>query len=169
MKEITERLLRHPAYRSRLQKLEQAEACRIYCKHDREHFSETARIGKRIIKQYGLDISEEKMELAAWLHDMGRIEQYEREIPHNVASEKFAEEILCALDYPAADRDEITLAVSQHGRRKAVAELLQDMEKIDSLAGLLCVADQLSRKCYRCPAAEGCKWTDAEKIKKEYF
>ena len=97
---------------------------------------------------------------AAILHDIGKSFQYEERIPHEIAGEKVASEILDTLPeglaFSAEERRLILAAVRGHRKKKDGAE---------PIAALFYDSDKRSRTCFSCPAEKECNWKDEEKNK----
>ena len=97
---------------------------------------------------------------AAILHDIGKSFQYEERIPHEIAGEKVASEILDTLPeglaFSAEERRLILAAVREHRKKKDGAE---------PIAALFYDSDKRSRTCFSCPAEKECNWKDEEKNK----
>lgn len=146
------KLLEHPAYQKQLDKLECYERTRIFCKHDFSHFEEMGRIAIAMMKKYGVELEEETVLLAAYLHDMGRVAQYEKGIPHDKAGVEFARKMLQEIEYPK-ERTEIIAALI-HGHRTNSGEMP---------VRIFAWADKRSRACYACKQTDACKWSEERK------
>ena len=90
----------------------------------------------------------------ALLHDIGRLWEYEKGIPHEQASVEIAKEFLTKYGYKAEEIQIITKAIGTH--RKEVM-------KENALADYLYQADKLSRNCFVCKAKDRCKWSEEKK------
>lgn len=95
---------------------------------------------------------------AGLLHDIGRWQEYENGIRHEMASAGLAPEILKECGFSNEECGEILLAIRNH-RNKNVKD-----EK--SLSGILYRADKMSRACFCCKAEAECDW-DLQKKNKE--
>ena len=184
MKYVNE-LLQKTDYLQQLQKLEQLEKDREFCKHGLNHLLDTARIAwityleqqqnvnktdaqMKVVEESILE--KEMIYLAALLHDLGRIQEYEEGISHHIASAVMAETYLSEIGYPEEKAMLIVAAV--YGHRKNQGEFAQRMEKIcerknnseayermrEGLGALIYFADKKSRACFYCEAAENCNW-----------
>lgn len=95
---------------------------------------------------------------AAVLHDIGKSFQYKWTIPHEVAGEKIAKEILTTLpedaQFTEEEQQQILLAIRGHRRKH------EGMEPIEEL---FYDSDKRSRMCHSCPAQKQCNWTEEEK------
>lgn len=158
------RLLELPSYQLLLKRLEEQEKDRIYCRHDRYHFQKVEEIGRWICKKNGLLREEELIGPAAWLHDIGRVDQNEGTLPHADASVQYARVLLPQIGCPLDKTEEICQAISGHSSRQNARELWNHLRELHTLQELLSAADQLSRSCYCCLAERTCKWKETEKI-----
>lgn len=118
-----EALLKDSSFLYRLFHLAELEKNRAYCRHDLEHFLNTARIAWIFALEKGLSPEKEQIYLAALLHDLGRVEEYEQEISHEEASAAFAGEILRRLGYDEKKTKEICYAVAAHRERRTFLQL----------------------------------------------
>lgn len=182
---FVDKLLQQTDYLQQLQKLEQLEKNRQFCKHGLNHLLDTARIAwityleqqqnvnkmdaqMKVVEESILE--KEMIYLAALLHDLGRIQEYEEGISHHIASAVMAETYLSEIGYPEEKAMLIVTAV--YGHRKKQEEFAQRMEKIcerknnseayermrEGLGALIYFADKKSRTCFYCEAAENCNW-----------
>lgn len=140
-----------------LEKIDEYEKDRIYCRHGMAHLLDVARIGRIFVLEEGADIPEDIMYAAALLHDIGRAAEYEQGIPHDEASVITARVILMEAGYSEEEISEICAAIADH----------RGSEEADTDAGILArllkKADKLSRPCYDCGARDTCKWPDEKK------
>lgn len=141
-------------FRELLRKINKAEADRIYCKHGIEHLMDTARAGYIINLENNLGIPKEIVYGAALMHDIGRWAQYAGLAEHHIAGAEVAERILPRCGYTAEETALIADAVRQH-RRSA--------EKIETLSDVIAEADNRTRMCMLCAAADTCKWLEADR------
>lgn len=153
--ERVNKILNHDLYKEYLERNEQAEAERRFCRHNVGHLLDVARIGMlfNLTEAYGLP--EELVYAAALLHDIGRFRQYEDGTPHERASAQLAPQILRECGFDDNETDVITEAIGNH-RNAAVLE-----ER--NLNGLLYRADKASRACYICAVAQECNWSGRKK------
>lgn len=161
------RLLEDKTYQGLLRELENLEAGRIYCRHGFEHLMDVARLCWITVLENKIDISKEEVYLAALLHDIGRVEEYQTGISHAAAGRRLAREILLHIGYPEEKTEELLAAISGHrgqtdGCRQGTSEAgrTEPKEQGRQLAALLKRADKASRPCFRCLAADTCKWTE---------
>jgi len=157
--EKVNQLLDDKEYREQLQKLEELEKQRHYCKHGIEHLLAVARIAQLRNQQEEWRLDKESIYLAALLHDLGRIEEYEEGIPHHLAGTRKAERFLKKLNVPKEQRLQILKAVSIHRKE-------QEGFQENRLGRLLAEADKASRNCRFCQAYQTCKWDEEKKNRK---
>ena len=124
---------KHPIYQEQLQALQMLEADRKFCRHTPEHFLDVARL--------------------AYIHDIGRAEQYRSGIPHDEAGAQIAEQILRELSFDPSEIQEITSAIREH----------RNAARSDTLSSLIYDADKASRNCFSCPAEKECYWSAEKK------
>ncbi|WP_124057394.1 HD domain-containing protein [Vaginisenegalia massiliensis] len=151
----TDLLLQHPLFLEKLQALEAAEADRFFCKHDLEHFLAVARICYIHCLEEGLAINKDVIYVAALLHDLGRVDQYQAGIPHDQASYQLAQRLLSDLDFTVEEEGLILQAIAKHRQK--------DQTDSASFASFFALADKESRLCFHCPAYSACKWSPTKK------
>ena len=78
-------IYRHPLYQKKYNALQKAEEHRKFCNHTLEHFLDVARLMYIYSVEQELSISKEVIYAAAFMHDIGRIDQIEKGIPHEMA------------------------------------------------------------------------------------
>lgn len=190
--ERVHRLLADEEYRQSIKKLEKLEQDRIFCHHGIEHLLVVARIAWIENLEEKLGLEKEEIYLAALLHDLGRVDEYERGIPHHEAGKKRAEYFLGKLEMPKTQQKEILRAIGEHRRSsrnrtsdgdRASVNRAADGDRTSvnraadgnrtsmnrtadpggKLAVLLAEADKSSRNCSYCQAYEACKWSEDEK------
>ncbi len=140
------RIINSTEYREILAEIAALEHDRIYCPHNFEHCADTARIMYITALEKNIPISKEMIYTTAFLHDIGRKEQYKNSTPHEIASAKAAKSFL--KEFSPKERDMILVAISEHRRTDECSEL----------GDLLAYADAKSRMCLICKAASTCKW-----------
>lgn len=148
-------ILSHSEYKKCLYKLNQLEQDRKFCKHTLEHFLDTARIMYITSLEQSLALDKEIIYATALLHDMGRVAQYESNIPHEKASADFAKKILADCNFTEDEISEIKSAILSHREN--------NKEKISTLGRLLYYADKRSRLCFNCSAEKECYWSADKK------
>ena len=100
-----------------------------------------------------LELPKELIYVAALLHDIGRAQQYQYNIPHDIAGVEIAREILTDLHFTEQEKELILSSIGHH--RKG--------DSCSTLAALLYKADKQSRNCFLCSAASECYWSDDKK------
>lgn len=207
--EYVERLLRETDYLQIVEKLEGLEADREFCRHGLPHLLDTARIAWiRVLEQrtdryasHGKQeflsgqnnpraaypereaaLEKEDIYLAALLHDLGRIAEYEEGIPHHQAGSPVAQKLLGEIGYPKEKQAMIIKAIEGHrgmppkDPKVSWAEENQNaLEREESrdnrtrtgepLESLLRWADKKSRNCFFCKAQKACKWEQEKRNK----
>lgn len=148
-------ILQQDLYREYLEKNNQAEKERKFCRHDMAHFLDVARIAVILNQKEHYGIDDEMIYAAALLHDIGRWKQYEDGTPHERASAALAPAILLKSGFDKKETDAIVLAISNH-RNKEI------MEQKD-LNGLLYRSDKQSRPCFACDMEKECNWKNERK------
>lgn len=148
-------ILNHDLYRTYMERNEQAEADRRFCRHNVGHLLDVARIGMLFNLEEDYGLPKELIYGAALLHDIGRFKQYEDGTPHELASALLAPQILKDCGFDDKETDVIIEAIRNH-RNAAVRENRD-------LNGLLYRADKASRACYVCAVAGECNWSDRKK------
>ena len=153
-------VLRHPLYQQYYEELREEERDRIFCCHQMEHLLDVARIAYIRNLENNLGYSKELLYTTAILHDIGKALQYKQKIPHEVAGEEIAREILETLPennaFTQEEQDWILEAVRGH-RRKCAG--------MTEAACLFYESDKRSRNCFACPVSEMCNWNEEEKNK----
>lgn len=143
-------ILRHAVFCRELERLEQYEKDRIYCRHGMEHLLAVARTAYILNLERNAGLPQDLLYAAALLHDIGRASQYATGKPHREAGIALAQTILQDTDFTPGEQDLILECVcSHHGKRIGGVSLLD----------LISEADHRSRPCFACPAADTCKWS----------
>lgn len=146
------KLLSSKKYKEYLKKVEVLEKDRIFCKHNMEHFLDTARIAYIMCLEQGIKIDKEVIYAFGFLHDIGRWMQYEMGIPHDEASASIAKELLNETGF---NEEEIGIIIS--------AILSHRKDDGQGLSSIFYKADKMSRLCFKCDAQEECNWSDTKK------
>ena len=149
-------ILQNDEYKSRVARIEELEVDRKFCRHGMDHFLDVARIAVLMAKDEGIDAGRDIIYAAALLHDIGRPEQYEDGVEHELASAAVAPFILEECGYSEAETQEIVTAIINHGNEAVKNE--------NSLTGLLYRADKASRKCYMCKAIDECHKSPEKRV-----
>ncbi|MGN1030047.1 MAG: HD domain-containing protein [Butyricicoccaceae bacterium] len=147
-------ILRHPAFVRTLEKIDQLEQKRIYCRHGMQHLLDVARICYILCLENQISVSKPQVYAAALLHDIGRAEEISGGKPHQLAGAALAAEILDDCGF-GQERDAIVNAILGHRKK--------DLLQVSTFEDALCEADRLSRMCFRCSAQDTCNWTDARR------
>ena len=163
-------ILNHPLYLEYLQKIKSWEKDRIFCKHDMVHFLDVCRIAENFWLRFCLekkecgeekedDIFSENMKVYIYatglLHDIGRWQEYELGIRHEIASATLADSILTNCGFHENEKSRILQAISDHRNAQVKEE--------DSLSGWIYRADKKSRACFACEAQQLCDWSLTKK------
>lgn len=163
-------VINHSLYVECLEKIKEHEAERIFCKHDMVHFLDVCRIaenlwlrncllhqgvGKYNDKEIYLEQTREQIYATGILHDIGRWQEYEEGIRHEIASADLASRILCECGYNEQEIEEIRRAILNHRNSSIKDE--------NSLSGWIYQADKKSRACFACKAEKMCDWSKAKK------
>lgn len=135
-------------YKQYLKRLEEYEEKREFCKHNLEHFLDMSRIAYIMVLEENLQYSKEVIYAIGLLHDIGRVEQYEKGIEHHIASFNIAKEILQDIDFKDEEKKIILEAIINHRK----------FENND-LNAIIYKSDKLSRACYKCKAVNKCNWS----------
>lgn len=109
-----QKIVCHETYKQTYEKLQELEKDREFCGHDMEHFLSVARISYLMVLEKNLDIPKDIIYATAFLHDMGRADQYEKGISHDEAGAILAEEILKDCGYTAAERKIMVDTILNH-------------------------------------------------------
>lgn len=150
-----QKIAQHREFKDYIEEIRTLEKERIYCCHGLEHLLDVARIMyiRALEEQY--DLSKDLIYAAAFLHDIGKVEQYKEGIPHERIGAEKAGLILLDCGYRQEEITRIEEAISGHRRGNG--------KKGDILAKLLYEVDKGSRMCMFCQARNDCNWTKDEK------
>lgn len=146
------KILNNEKYKILLSKLNKLEEEREFCKHNIEHFLDLARIAYIKVLEENLNYNKEVIYAIALLHDIGRVDEYEKGISHHEASAYIAKEILQSIDFSSEEKELIIECIEGH-RKIGSGELPQIISK----------SDKLSRACFTCPAEKKCYWDKSKK------
>lgn len=141
-------IINNDKYKEYYAKILEAEATRIYCRHDMVHFLDVARIALILSYEEEIDVSKEYIYAAALLHDIGRFVQYRDNTPHELASAELAVDILKESGFSMDEIEDITCAIREHGNSEVM--MCRDLK------GIVYRGDKLSRKCFLCDACDTC-------------
>ena len=110
----------HPVYQEHYKKIQELESERSFCRHTPEHFLDVARLMYIYALEEHLELPKELIYVAALLHDIGRAQQYQYNIPHDIAGVEIAREILTDLHFAEQEKELILYSIGhaqvfQHG------------------------------------------------------
>lgn len=148
------RIIQNSKFLTMIDQIEQIEQNRQFCKHGWEHCMDVARAMVILNQEKKLGYSKEVLYALALVHDLGRVEEYLREVPHNEAGAELAGKLLKECGFEQSEILDITEAIRAHRNRG---------RNNDALSQLLVDADKKTRPCFRCQAGEQCKWPDYKK------
>lgn len=162
--------------------LEQMEKERKYCKHDLSHLLDVARLTCLMSEEQNVWLSKELVYAAAFLHDLGRVMEYQAGTGHEEAGVLLAREILPQCYFNEWEIDVICDAIAEHRHRDKQETKGKDMasenemqvrendcilsatpENENPLAYWLKEADHRSRNCFLCEQWDNCKWSEERK------
>ena len=149
------KIMKHHTFIEYVNRIEQVEKDRIYCRHNIGHLLDVARIGYLHILEEGLPIEKDLFYAAALLHDIGKVDQYVKKIPHEIGGAEIAAEVLKDCGYEKEEIEMIRQAILRHRRG--------DHQEENILADTLYRADKESRLCMFCKVSDSCNWTKEEK------
>ena len=98
-------VVHHWIYQDYYGRIKRLEKERIFCCHQMTHLLDVARIAYIKNLEENLGFEKDVIYTAAVLHDIGKSFQYKWTIPHEVAGEKIAKEILTTLPEDAQFRN----------------------------------------------------------------
>lgn len=162
-------LLRSPLYQDYVEQIRLREENRRFCRHERNHFWETARTAYILylsgevscpeLEAFSPQAVKEMIYAAAFLHDIGRFLEYDDPTKdHAAESAVLARPLLVEAGFSDVEAPLILSAIAHHRRK--------DGNGFDLL---LYRADKESRPCYDCPALGECKKFSAENPPKIIF
>lgn len=149
------RILCNENYQNNIKKIKMMEKDRKFCKHDLEHFMDTARIAYILNLERGLNIDKEIIYATGLLHDIGKWKQYKDGTPHHISSADISCDILDECEFLNEEKEEIIKAILNHRNK--------DVKYDDTLSGIIYCGDKLSRNCYDCKSHNECNWSDEKK------
>ncbi|GAA0772418.1 HD domain-containing protein [Clostridium subterminale] len=148
-------IINNENFKKCLEKLNFLEQNRTFCKHGIEHSLDVARIAYIISLEKNYNIGKNVIYASALLHDLGRVFQYEENIPHEDGSVILGKKILEECNFSNEDINTILDAIKTH--RKGMFN--------NNLGYILYESDKLSRMCFTCKNEVECYW---EKSKKNF-
>lgn len=147
--ERVNRLLDHKKYIYYMDKINELEVERHFCKHGFEHGLSVARIAYTyLLEKGGVVLSKEGVYAAALLHDIGRWVEYQTGEDHAEASARLALPLLEECGFSSADIRVIIAGIREHRRHHA--------DNLTPLGEALATADDWSRECRHCSAQTQC-------------
>lgn len=158
--ERVEQIMRHPLYLQYQRRIDELEKDRLFCRHDRGHALDVARIMYILTLERGISFKKDVVYGAALLHDIGRAAQYEENRPHDEAGAEWAAEVLADCGYEEEEIFMVTRAIANHPKERNKGAGKEDF------SNLLYEADKLSRACFDCAAQKECYWDDGIKNQK---
>lgn len=152
-----QRILENSSYKEYYTANLRAEAERVFCHHDREHYAAVARVGYILwlrgevhcpeLEELGEDQAMEIIYTTAFLHDIGRFLEYaDKTLDHAVESEKLSRPLLEEAGFSRGEQEVILKAIKNHRTKGTTGFDL-----------LIYRADKESRLCSLCPALADCK------------
>jgi len=142
-------LLDHEDYISYIEKINEFEKERRFCKHGFEHGLNVARIAYAYLLEKGNNaLSKEGVYSAALLHDIGRWVEYQTGEDHAEASARLALPLLKECGFDSNDIQVILVGIREHRRH--------DEDNLSLLGEALAAADDWARDCRYCSAQEQC-------------
>ena len=113
-------VVHHWIYQDYYGRIKRLEKERIFCCHQMTHLLDVARIAYIKNLEENLGFEKDVIYTAAVLHDIGKSFQYKWTIPHEVAGEKIAKEILTTLpedaQFTEEEQQQILLAIAENMR-----------------------------------------------------
>lgn len=148
-----QKIFQHPTFQTALKKNRDAEADRIFCRHNIDHLLDTARLAYIFSLERGYDLSKDLIYAAALLHDIGRWRQYEDGTPHDLAGSQLAAPILEESGFNPQECQCVLNAILEH----------RSTSQGNHLAEVLYDGDKASRCCFLCPVQDMCNWSTEKK------
>ena len=145
-------ICRHKLWRESVDEIARLEQDRAFCRHDRAHFLDVARLMYIYTLEDQAGFSKEMLYAAGLLHDIGRYEQMEKGTPHHLAGARLAELILTDCDFSLNEQEPILAAIRSHR--------VKDTAETPLFSRYLYRADKQSRNCFSCPARAACNWPE---------
>lgn len=143
---------KHPVFQQKFQALQEAERERLFCRHTMEHLIDVARLMYIYALEHELSISKEMIYATALMHDIGRIDQIEKGVPHEQAGVLLCDTILPECGFSKEEIETIKTAVLHH--RTA------SKDEKNTFSDMLYWADKKSRNCFACSAQKECNWAE---------
>lgn len=147
-------ILNSVEYKEYIKKIEFYEKDREFCRHDFNHFTDLARIAYIRVLENRLPYDKEIVYTIAFLHDIGRVLEYEKNIPHHKGSVIIARELLSKSNFSSLEIKLILDCIENHREGGGL-----------DLAKIIYESDKLSRNCFSCEAINKCYWDEEKKNK----
>lgn len=152
----------------KMEELTRLEADRIFCRHGMDHLVDVARIAyiKSLEECKGL-LTKDIIYGAAFLHDIGRVDEYTTGVSHDEASSKLGAVILPQCGYNSKETALICCAIKGHrgfeneGNQQVSGNI--GVKELDYLSEIIHYGDKHSRRCMDCEAKDLCKWPEDKK------
>ena len=161
MKRVNE-IYDHPVFQEKFRALQEAEKDRLFCKHTLEHLIDVARLMYLFALEQELVVSKEVIYALALMHDIGRLDQIEKGIPHEQAGADLCDVILPDCGFTKAETDMIKAAILQHRNQNRNHNRNQEKsaaaDENNLYQELLYRADKKSRNCFACEMQNECNW-----------
>ena len=142
-------ILENADYLSYMEKIEDLEKGRPYCKHGFDHGLSVARIAYGYLLERGeLPLSKEGVYAAALLHDIGRWVEYQTGEDHAEVSARLALPLLEESNFSSEDIPVILTGIREHRRHHD--------GNLTLLGEALAIADDCSRDCRHCAMQTHC-------------
>jgi len=142
-------LLEHEDYISYMEKINELEKERRFCKHGFEHGLNVARVAYAYVLEKGeIILSKEVVYAAAILHDIGRWVEYQTGEDHAEVSAQLALPMLEVSRFNSEDIQVILQGIREHRRHPE--------DNLSLLGEALALADDWSRDCRHCSAQTLC-------------
>ncbi|MGI6119072.1 MAG: HD domain-containing protein [Desulfosporosinus sp.] len=142
-------LLQLEDYISYIEKIDEMERDRLFCKHGFEHGLNVAQIAYAyLLEKEELSISKESVYAAALLHDIGRWVEYQTGEDHAEASARLALPLLEACNFRSDEIQVIIKGIREHRRHHE--------DNLTLLGAALALADDWARDCRQCSVQAQC-------------
>ena len=151
-------LLEHEDYTRYIEKIDELEKERLFCKHGFEHGLNVARIAYAYMLEKGEGfLLKEAVYAAAFLHDIGRWVEYETGEDHSKVSARLALPLLETCRFAPEAVQIILTGIREHRQHSE--------DNLTPLGEALALADDWSRDCRQCSAQNQChKFNPAMKL-----
>lgn len=142
-------LLEDGDYIGYMEKIEELEKERRFCKHGFEHGLNVARVAYAYMLEKGeVILPKEVVYAAAFLHDIGRWVEYQTGEDHAEVGAQLARPLLEACRFNSEDIQVILQGIREHRRHPG--------DNLTPLGEALALADDWSRDCRHCSAQALC-------------